>query len=46
MYSTIGRIVQLSLVFLDARVIKKGRKISRDQYELDLNYCKEFLKTL
>lgn len=46
MYSTIGRIVQLSPVFLDARVIKKGRKISRDQYELDLNYCKEFLKTL
>lgn len=46
LYSTIGKIVQLNPVFLDARVIKKGRKISGDQYELDLNYCKEFLQTL
>ena len=46
MYSTIGRIVQLNIVFLDARVIKKGMKISGNRYELDLNYCKEFLKTL
>lgn len=45
-YSTIGRILQLNSVFLDARVIKNGRRFSGDQYELELNYCREFLKTL
>jgi len=46
MYSTIGKLLGLKPVFLDARITKKGKKISGDQFELDLNYCKEFLKTL
>lgn len=46
MYSTIGKIVNLNCIFLDARVIKKGRGISADQFELDINYCQDFLKTL
>lgn len=46
MYSTIGKIVHLNSVYLDARIIKNGRKISVDQFELDLNYCKQFLETL
>lgn len=46
LYSTIGNILKIKSIFLDARVIKKDRKISGNQYELDLNYCTEFLKTL
>jgi len=46
MYSTIGKLLGLKPVFLYARVTKKGKKILGDQFELDLNYCKEFLKTL
>lgn len=46
MYSTIAKIISIHSVFLDARVIKYGRKFSGDQFKLDLNYCREFLKTL
>jgi len=46
LYSTIGNIIKIKSIFLDARVVKKGSKISVDQYELDVNYCTEFLKTL
>ena len=46
LYSTIGNTIKIKSIFLDARVVKKGSKISVDQYELDVNYCTEFLKTL
>lgn len=46
LYSTISKIINLQSIYLDAKIIKKGKNISGDQFELDLNYCNDFLKTL
>ncbi|MCB2296785.1 glycosyltransferase family 61 protein [Clostridium tagluense] len=46
LYSTISKIIKLQSIYLDAKIVKKGKNISGDQFELDLDYCNEFLKTL
>ncbi|MBV1758114.1 MAG: glycosyltransferase family 61 protein [Dethiosulfatibacter sp.] len=43
-YSTIANYLGINSLYLDAKIIKKGRKISGDIFELDLNYCERFLR--
>ena len=46
LYSSIGNHIGIESLFLDAKVIKKGNKISADNFKLDINYCQDFLNTL
>lgn len=43
-YSTIAYNLGLEIVYLDSKVIKRGKKISGDRFKLDLEYCESFLK--
>lgn len=46
LYSSIGNHIGVESLFLDAKVVEKGQKISADKFEIDMNYCQEFLSTL
>ena len=46
LYSTIAKIIKLQSIYLDSKIVRRGNNASEDQFELDLNYCEEFLKTL
>jgi hypothetical protein len=46
LYSTMAKLLNIQSIYLDAKIIKKGKNISWDKFELDLNYCEEFLKNL
>jgi hypothetical protein len=44
-YSTIAYNMGLKSLYLDAKIIKRGKKISGDVFELDLGYCERFLQS-
>lgn len=46
LFSTISKIINLKTIYLDAKITKKGKNISADQFELDLENCDDLLKTL
>lgn len=45
-YSTIAYNMGLRALYLDAKILKRGRKISGDTFELDLDDCERFLKDI
>ncbi|KUO58034.1 MAG: hypothetical protein APF84_18595 [Gracilibacter sp. BRH_c7a] len=46
MYATIGKTMDLQSIFLDAHVVNKGEKFYANQFELEINYLREFLDKL
>lgn len=46
LYSTISKYLELEPIFLDAKTVKRGIKVSGDKFELNINYCQDFLQRL
>lgn len=44
LYSTIAYNLGINSIYLDAKIIIRGEKISNDKFELDLEYCERFIK--
>ncbi|MDF2803946.1 MAG: glycosyltransferase like family protein [Anaerocolumna sp.] len=46
LYSTISRLLGLECSFLDAKIVYKKKLPSGEYFQMDLNYCNDFLKSL
>lgn len=46
LYSTISRLLGLECSFLDAKIVYKKKLPSGEYFQMDLNYCNDFLRSL